>query len=187
MKQTKSKLYLIVMAIMSLFFIGCVPDIPRKNPVGLAFPQVQGTSLKGNPYTIPDDFSGKPRLLLIGYIQDSQFDIDRWLLGLTQLKTPVAISEIPAVPGIIPRMTANKIDSGMRSGIPREDWGSVITVYKDADTITNFTGTADPLNSRVALLDRNGKIIWFHDRGYSASLVSDLDRVVRSLNTSSVE
>ncbi len=170
------------MGILCLPLIGCMSDISRKQPLNLTFPQVQGSSLKGDAYNIPDDFSGKPRLLLIGYIQDSQFDIDRWLLGLTQLKTPIAVSEIPAVRGLVPWMIAKKIDSGMRSGIPKEDWGSVVTVYRNADDIANFTGTEDPLNSRVVLLDVNGKVIWFHDRGYSASKISELDRVVRDLN-----
>ena len=98
-----------------------------------------------------------------------------------QLDTPVAVREIPTVRGLVPRLIASKIDSGMRSGIPKEDWGTVITVYKDADIIANYLGTEDPLNARVALLDANGKVIWFHDRGYSATRVSNLDQIVRAL------
>ncbi|MDP6958232.1 MAG: hypothetical protein QF645_05395 [Planctomycetota bacterium] len=31
------------------------------------------------------------------------------------------------------------------------------------------------------LFDETGKVIWFHDRGYSAAKVSELDKLVRSL------
>ncbi len=181
MKGSKIIAASLLSVILCLLSTGCTPETPRQQPVDSKFPQVQGTSLEGNIYTIPDEFIGEPTLLLIGYIQDSQFDIDRWLLGLVQLEVPIAVREIPTVRGLIPRLIANKIDSGMRSGIPKEDWGAVITVYKDADVIANFLGTEDPLNARVALLDANGNVIWFHDRGYSAKWISDLDRTVRAL------
>ena len=141
---------------------------------------MQVVSLKGNTYAIPDDFKGTPTLFFLGYKQESQFAIDRWLLGLVQLDIPVTVREIPTVRGLVPRLIASKIDSGMRSGIPKEDWGTVVTVYKDADIVANFLGTEDPLNTRVALLDAHGKIIWFHDRGYSARRVNDLDQTVRA-------
>lgn len=62
-----------------------------------------------------------------------------------------------------------------------------IIVYKDADRINHFRGTVDPLNSRIVLLDAKGKVIWFHDRGYSASKISELDRIVRTFKTRSSE
>ena len=42
-----------------------------------------------------------------------------------------------------PGMAADWIDSGMRRGIPSEDWGSVVTVYRDADAIGAFTEAMD--------------------------------------------
>ena len=181
MKNYNTVTVSLLSGILCLLLTGCRPEIPRQQPVSSLFPDVQGTSLKGENYVIPEDFTGTPTLLLIGYIQESQFDIDRWLLGLVQLGTPIAVREIPTVRGLVPRLIANKIDSGMRSGIPEEDWGTVITVYKDADIIANFLGTEAPFNARVALLDAEGKVIWFHDRGYSATLMSELDQIVRSL------
>ena len=181
MKSYKIFTASLLSAIVCLLLTGCKPEIPRQKPVGSIFPQVQGVSLKGDTYAIPADFKGTPTLLLVGYVQESQFDIDRWLLGLVQLGTPVTVREIPTVRGLVPRLIASKIDSGMRSAIPKEDWVTVVTVYKDADIVANFLGTEDPLNARVALLDANGKVIWFHDRGYSATRVSDLDQTVRAL------
>jgi ABC-type amino acid transport substrate-binding protein len=154
-------------------------------PAGLAFPSVTGTNLQSEPVAVPDDFSGAPVLLLVGYVQDAQFDIDRWLLGLLQAETPVRCLELPAIPGWIPSLLSGRIDDGMRSGIPSEDWRSVVTVYgSEAQRVADFTGRERPLNARLLLLDADGRVLWFHDRGYSASLLLELDSLVRSLPAS---
>ena len=44
-----------------------------------------------------------------------------------------------------------------------------------------FTGNEKPRNMRVVLLDAEGRIRWFHDRGFSAGKVVELDALVRSL------
>ena len=63
----------------------------------------------------------------------------------------------------------------MRKGIPQESWKDVITVYGDEKRkIADWTGTENPRNARVILLDENGKVIWFHDRGYGLPPLSDL-------------
>ncbi|MDK2970820.1 MAG: hypothetical protein PWP23_575 [Candidatus Sumerlaeota bacterium] len=73
------------------------------------------------------------------------------------------------------------IDEGMRSGIPREDWRSVVTVYKDAGRIVRATGNENPRNARVLLLDKTGRIVWFHDSGYSAGKMLELKSVAEGL------
>ena len=170
--------------LLSLICFGlgaCSAVVVNQDPTGKNFPAVSGTSLGGKIYQIPKDFQGKPVVLLIGYKQRSQFDLDRWILGLVQLQTPVRIVEIPTIKGLIPGMFANRIDEGMRNGIPEEDWGSVITVYDEAEPIVNFTGNENGSNGRIVLLDQKGKVIWFADRGYSAGQVKDLDAAVRKL------
>ena len=65
----------------------------------------------------------------------------------------------------------------MRSGIPSEDWPSVATVYgPGAIRIVELTGNERPRNIRVLLLDAGGRIRWFHDRGFSASKLLELDQ-----------
>jgi hypothetical protein len=121
-------------------------------------------------------------VLLIGYKQNAQFDLDRWILGMLQAGTPVRFLEVPTIPGMVPGMISGYIDDGMRSGIPNEDWGVVVTVYgNDASLIADWTGTKDGLNGRIVLLDGDGVARWFHDRGYSGSKVLELDAMVRSL------
>ena len=122
---------------------GCSTTYPSRDPVGETFPRVSGRALSGETMTFPDDTLGSPVLFLIGYVQDTQFDIDRWLLALTMAEVDVALYELPTIPGMGPRLVSSQIDGGMRKGIPEEDWGLVVTVYGDADAIARFTGNED--------------------------------------------
>jgi hypothetical protein len=133
-----------------------------------------GQSLEGENVTIPDAFSGRNTLLLFGYKQDSQFDIDRWLIGLDMTDTKVDVYEIPTIQGMFPRMFSTFIDNGMRSGIPKELWKGVITVYEDGERIQKFTGNQKPNNARVMLLDEQGKITYFYDRGFSVEALKSV-------------
>ena len=122
-------------------------------------------------------------LLLVGYEQDTQFDIDRWLLGLTQAGVKVRTHELPTIPGLAPRMFSGSIDNGMRSGIPSEDWGAVITVYGDGAAIAKLTGNENKLPGRVILLDAKGRVIFFHDRGYSVGTLQRLLSAIKNERT----
>lgn len=61
---------------------GCASTVPNRDPTGEVFPTVTGESLEENEVTLPDAFAGEPVVLLVGYRQGTQFDIDRWILGL---------------------------------------------------------------------------------------------------------
>lgn len=170
---------------LAVFTGACSSTLPNADPATIApkpFPVVRGKSLQGVDMELPRDVKGAPAILLVGYVMEAQFDGDRWLLGLQQAGTPVRVLELPTIDGMVPGLFAGTIDNGMRKGIPAEDWASVVTVYgSDAKTLVNLTGNTNPRNMRVFLLDREGNVVWFHDRGYSASILTDLDRRARSL------
>jgi hypothetical protein len=142
------------------------------------FPTVTGQSLTKEVVTIPDAFRGKKTLLLVGYQQKTQFDIDRWILGVLQAEVPVQIVEVPTIAGMMPQVVQGFIDNGMRSGIPKEDWASVVTVYGDADKIINAIGNDRPQSAHAVLLNESGQIAWSSNRGYSAQQVLELKSVV---------
>ena len=158
----------------------CSSSRPNRDPTGEIFPSVRGETLDGQERLLPRDLEGPRTVLLVGYVQDTQFDLDRWILGLLQAGVDVPIFEVPTIEGLLPGLAAGQIDGGMRRGIPSEDWGSVITVYGDAGKITALTGTENPRNGRVLLLDGEGRVIWFHDRGYSAGTLMSLLDAIRS-------
>ncbi len=162
--------------------LGCASRISNRDPVGERFPAVAGEALDGKEWKIPGDLAGKPAILMIGYVQDSQFDIDRWLLGFLQAETPVPFLELPTIKGLMASAAKGSIDEGMRKGIPEEDWHAVVTLWSgDAKRVVALTGNERPRNARVVLLDADGRVAWFADGGYSAREMVDLDKKAREL------
>ncbi len=154
-------------ACLAALLSGCASTYPRRDPQGQAFPTVRGESLAGTSVTLPADLAGAPAVLLVGYERQTQLDLDRWLLGIHDAGLPVRIYELPTIPGLVPDLISARIDEGMRRGIPREDWASVVTVYGDAKTLAAFTGNENNVPGRVLLVDRAGTVVFFHDAGYS--------------------
>lgn len=157
-----------------ILFVGCATTYTNRDPVGEMFPNISGESLEKNEIKMPEYFKGNQTVLLIGYKQDSQFDIDRWLIGLDMTETNVKVYELPAIQGMFPRMFSTFIDEGMRKGIPKELWGGVITIYSDGSNVQEFTGNENPNNARVIVLNEEGKIEYFYDRGFSVSALNEL-------------
>ena len=157
-----------------LFTAGCSTQYVNQTVTGQTFPSVSGQSLEKKEVDIPADFKGTITLLLVGYKQNSQFDIDRWLIGLDMTATDVDVYEIPTIQGLFPRMFSTMIDNGMRKGIPKALWKGVITVYEDGEKIQAFTGNEKPNNARVLLLDENGVILYFYDQGFSVNALNEL-------------
>lgn len=170
-----------------LSFYGCAPRYDRRDPTGEVFPSVVGTSLEKQKVQLPEAFAGQPVLFIVGYKMDSQFDIDRWLLGLYFADVSIEVREIPTLPGMVVGWFEKTIDDGMRSGIPQEDWGAVITVYDDAEKIAKFTGNKEGLPGRVLLLDGEGRVVFFHDRGFSVTILQQLLDAIEELTGSDVE
>ena len=145
----------------------CEDTFQNQSPVGQTFPKVTGETLDRKVWDLPKHWLGEPTIILLGYIQDSQFDIDRWLIGLDMRQVNAKIYEVPTIKGIFPRLMSERINEGMRSGIPKVLWGGVITVYQDGEKIQRFTGNENPRNARVLLLDQEGTIQCFKDEGFS--------------------
>jgi len=163
-----------LIVLITLSVVGCSTTYINRNPVGEIFPTVNGESLEKIDIEMPQYFNGSKVILLLGYKQDSQFDIDRWLIGLDQTETKAKIYELPTIQGLFPRMFSTFIDNGMRKGIPKELWGGVITIYSDGSVIQEFTGNENGNNARVLVIDENGKVIYFYDRGFAVSALNQL-------------
>lgn len=163
----------------------CSTSIPNRNPTGTTFPIVRGESLEGQAVELPAAVSGSPAILMVGYLQETQFDLDRWTLGFGQAGTEIRVVEVPAIVGWFPStFLRGTIDDGMRAGIPSEDWGAVVTLYgEDAKRIQALTGNENGRNGRILLLDDRGEIRWFWDQGYSSKRLLELLETAGSLGT----
>ena len=149
---------ILIMSFLSLF--GCSTIFTNNNPTGKIFPSVEGQSLDKIKYSIPEDFLGDKVLFLIGFVQNTQFDIDRWTIGLDQTNTKIKTFELSAIKGLFPIVFKTRLDNSMRTGIPDEIWGGVITIYEDGEKIQRFTGNEKSRNTRVVLIDENGEVIF---------------------------
>jgi len=163
-----------LIVLITLSVVGCSTTYTNRNPVGEIFPTVSGESLEKIEIEMPQYFNGSKVILLLGYKQDSQFDIDRWLIGLDQTETKVKVYELLTIQVLFQRMFSTFIDNGMRKGIPKELWGGVITIYRDGSVIQEFTGNENGNNARVLVIDENGKVIYFYDRGFAVSALNQL-------------
>jgi hypothetical protein len=173
---------LLTLGFCSALIAACSSVVPAPSQVrNTRFPTVQGNSLQKEKVTIPEDYRGKVTLLLVGYVQRAQFDIDRWILGALQADVKATIVEVPTIAGMLPQMVQGFIDGGMRSGIPESDWASVVTVYEDAPKIIQALGNERPQSAYAVLLDKEGRIAWSSNIGYSASQVIELKKLVDSL------
>lgn len=165
-----NKMILIIVMLIS----GCSAVYPNRDITGQVFPTVKGQSLEEKNVTIPSDFLGDMTLLLIGYKQNSQFDIDRWLIGLDMTETRVNVYEIPTIQGLFPQMFSTVIDNGMRAGIPKPLWKGVVTIYGDGEQVQALTGNENASNARVVLLDEKGKVIYFYDQGFAVAALNEV-------------
>ncbi len=170
----------LTMLLAVLVLTGCSTQYPNRSPVGEVFPSVSGQSLEQDTVNIPEDIAGEPAVLLVGYQQDSQFDIDRWLIGLDMTDTRVAVYELPTIPGLFPRMFSTVINEGMRAGIPKELWKGVITIYSGGEAVQAFTGNQNPNNARALLIDEQGQVVFFYDRGFSVAALNSLRDILAS-------
>jgi hypothetical protein len=173
----------IAVSILSSVLIACSSKVAAPSNIrNELFPTVTGTNLNKEAIVIPDRYKGKVVLLLIGYTQRAQFDIDRWILGALQADVRAEIVEVPTIAGMMPQMVQGFIDDGMRSGIPSSDWASVITVYGDAPKIVAALGNERPQSAYAILLNKEGRIAWSSDRGYSATQVLELKKLAETLS-----
>ena len=186
-RPTENVLHALWLSTVAMALAGCGSTLPNRDPTGELFPTVTGQSLDEQTVTLPDDLNGEPSVLIVGYTQNAQFDIDRWLLGMLQAELSLRILEVPTIPGALASMASGFIDDGMRSGIPREDWKVVVTLYGGAaKPVAKLTGTENGNSARVLVLDADGRIVWFHDAGYSAREMIELLELADQLGDQSV-
>ncbi len=149
--------------------------------VGRPIPTFEGEALDGRNVLFPDEIKGQAHLLLVAYVQEAQFDVDRWVLGALQVKAPVRILELPTIESLGARLAKGFINRGMQQGIPREDWASVVTVYNQADTVASFVGGIPGNNAAALLVDASGVVRWAHREGYSPRELMEMMTVVDAL------
>jgi hypothetical protein len=136
-------------------------------PIGRAFPWVAGTALSGSRVRFPDDLAGAPALLLIAYRRGAQNDVDRWAAFVRREAPGLKVLEVPVIPALVWRPLRGMIDGGMRGGVPKPQWSSVVTVYDDGAAVRELVGDRGAPVAHATLLDAGGVVRCLEAGGFS--------------------
>jgi len=181
MRKGRRMMKYALLAIAGLFLFLAVTYAAGPSPVGKRLPSVKGEALSRKPVRFPEDTAGAPAILLVAYRRGTQADIDRWMAFLKERAPQTVRYEVPAIANILWRPMSGWIDSGMRGGVPQESWDSVVTLYDDASKLRDFLGDYGGYTTHAALLDREGRVVWFNAGGFAdqagASMINALQAV----------
>ena len=141
-------------------------DAAGQDPVGRRFPSASGSALSGERVRFPDDVQGAPALLLIAYRRGTQADVDRWAAFVRREAPGLKVFELPVIPALIWRPMQRWIDGGMRGGVPRPQWSSVVTLYDEGAAVRDFVGDRGGHVTHATLLDADGVVLALEAGGF---------------------
>lgn len=153
-----------------------VAAVPALNAA--TFPTVTADDLNGDSKTLPADLPGDPTIVFIAYKQRQQLDVNSWInaLGLDPDRGAEFV-EVPVV-GTGARMFRNFVDNGMRSGITATSLRArTITLYENPALVNTPLGFSGRDEIRVAIVRRNGEVLWSTSGPATAQGVAELQQV----------
>lgn len=129
----------------------------------MTFPTVNGTNLRREKLTLPQDFAGDYNLLFIAFQQWHQEEVNTWI--------PLAESCEAQFPGLVyyelPTIRALNafskffINEGMRAGIPNpKSRERTITLYLEKDAFRTALNLEDEEHIFALLIDHQGNELW---------------------------
>jgi len=142
--------------------------LPTVNP-SRRLPVVTGKDLNGKAWQAPADFPAGRTLVILGYEEEQQKEIDTWTagLGLTRRENTLPWVEMPVIdePGVIMRWI---IDTGMQRGIPDKEVRShVWTVYTNRREFLKACGIESMNAIHVLVVTREGDVLAMESGGYT--------------------
>ena len=134
--------------------------------VGDPFPRLEGEFLTGRKAVLPDAASGKFALVLLGFTYQSRFSVESWAEHVQPVfaqRSDATFYEVPVLGGMA-RLGKWFIDSGMRSGTPKDLHENVITVWGGVDRWKALMGYRDTAqdDAYLALIDPKGRVVWLY-------------------------
>jgi hypothetical protein len=147
------------------------------------FPTVTGINLLGDEVRLPGGFEGDLNLVVIGFVQEHQKDIDTWIAALPDLEVARPSLRLYEVP-VIYRASAPFrlwVNNGMHYGIPDPVARKrTITVYTDQKKFVESVGVTGFDRIHALLVDNSGRIIWRGQGGANPESLSALKSKLKS-------
>jgi hypothetical protein len=141
-------------------------------------PSSTGKDLNGTPWVVPEGLPGNETLILIGFDEPQQADIDTWTeeLGLSSPSNHIPWIEMPLInnPGMFMRWFIN---TGMKGGIPSKEVRShVWTAYTDKKAFMQSCGMPSEEVVYALVVNRKGKILAMEQGDFSKTAAARLMR-----------
>ncbi len=144
-----------------------------------SFPSLEARNLNGRSFRLPAQFGGERNLVLIAFRRWHQAMVDSWFPPLDRLLAAypdLRAYELPMIGGMF-SLARPFIDGGMASAIAdpavRE---RTLTVYTDIKSAQTAMGIKNSETITLLLVDRQGRISWRDQGGYTAIRATSLER-----------
>lgn len=150
------------------------------------FPPLQACNLNGRTLQLPAEFSGERNVALIAFRRWHQELVDSWFPYLERLlaaHSELRAYELPMIGGLY-TLARPFIDGGMAAAIPdpavRE---RTLTIYTDVGRARSALGITSTETITLLLVDRQGRVFWRNQGGYSAERANGLERALAASTT----
>jgi hypothetical protein len=149
--------------------------------IGDELPPLRGHFLTGRAAELPVAARGRVALAVLGFSYGSRVAVEAWVARFREdfgSDSAVTFYEVPVMGGAA-RLARPFIDGGMRRGTPPALHEHVITVWGEAGAWKRRMGHADPDAAYLALLDREGRVLWLHQGAFDAEAYAALAAATR--------
>lgn len=149
-------------------------------------PHTEAETLAGKKIVLPDAFSGRPALIIIGFSRAGGDSAGRWGKELKKdLAEKIRIYSV-AVLQDAPKLMRGMIKHGMRSGTPKTEQDSFVVLEHDEDTWKKLAGFSDADAAYLLLIDSHSNIRWrgqgkFPDPQTLGQLKSETEKLLAAM------
>jgi len=155
------------------------------------FPALEGRTAAGEVVRIPEDTRGKVSLLCLAYSQESEAELETWLLPAYKYflkenhavfeslydETPLNLYFIPMVRAIVSDNQFEKFEQQFRN-IDQSLRAHVLLYHGNITPYKRFLNMTDKSKPYFFVLDKNGRIVHITSGAYSQSKMDELRQII---------
>lgn len=144
--------------------------------VGQPLPAIAGNTLAAKPISLPTAFQGKPGLAILGFKPGARHDCKAWAVWAANSaeKHPGLEVYLAVIVEATPRV-APLVDMFLRAGADDRVADRGLTSYDPDGKLRLAFGVKDDTKALVLLVDRQGKVAWAHDAGFTGEATTALE------------
>jgi hypothetical protein len=126
-------------------------------------PKIETKTVSGKPISLPTAASGKPAVLIFGFSQESDKQIEQWAKSLRAEQ--LTVYSIPVLESV-PKLIRGIVASGIRSSTEPAFRDYMAPVFSGEAALKSLVQFKEPKDAYVVLLDATGNILF---KGHGAA------------------